>query len=280
MREMVAAGKFYEAEQRKLNQQIDECYAGPRGPGDLPLSKLVHKVEAIIVPSSPYKNCGDCMAWAYKEIAESPKPDVYVILAGGSTAVCLESFQTPLGIVRVDQELAKALVAKGNVQENAEAFKHDHHIEVQLPFLQHAKKQEMEHIKILPILIGDADLKTIALDIEESLIELKRNAIFIISTNLTQHGPLFHHVPFSVDVLKNIQELDKGAIDLILAKDVAGFAAYTGEKMMNISGSAPIELLLHLLKGAGRLEQYYTSADVLGDEKNIVAYSVIIFEKK
>lgn len=219
------------------------------------------------------------MAWAYKEVAESPLAEVYVILAGGPTGISMESFQTPLGIVRIDQELAKAVAAKGNIKINEE--KQDHQIEVQLPFLQHAKKHEMEHLKLLAVLVGDeVDVKTLALDIEESLIEHKRKAIFIVSTNLTQHGPLFHHVPFSLDVMKNIHETDKGAIDLITKPDAIGFSVYHQEKMMNYPGNQAIELLLHIVKSKGRLEQYYTSADVLQDHKNIVSYGAIIFEKK
>ena len=66
-----------------------------------------------------------------------------------------------------------------------------------------------------------------------------------------------------------------------IAKDAAGFATYAAEHLMNITGARAIELVLHLLKDAsGRLEQYYTSADVLDDHKNVVAYSAIIFEKK
>ena len=41
------------------------------------------------------------------------------------------------------------------------------------------------------------------------------------------------------------------------------------------------KLLLMLLKDCDvRLEQYYTSADILNEQKNSVSYAAIVFEEK
>jgi AmmeMemoRadiSam system protein B len=281
MRKMIAAGKFYEEDQNRLKAEIDSHYEGERGPGALPLVKPVRHTQAIIVPSSPYRNCGDCMAWAYKAIAESQRADVYIIIAAGKPSIALDAYQTPLEKVRIDQELAKAIAAKGTIVIDDIAHNNAHAIDVQLPFLQHAKLRELEHIKILPVLVDDSiDLHQLATDIKESLLELGRNAIYIVSTNLTQHGPLFHYVPFTVNVQQAIYDLDKGAIDCILRQDQEGFRSYHAEYVMNIAGASAIELLLRVLRKCKvTLEQYYTSGDVLGDYKNSVSYAAIVFEK-
>jgi MEMO1 family protein len=285
MREPIAAGTFYERNPELLRDQVEAHYNGPRGPGAEPLREISHNVAGIIAPNSPYKNCGDALAWSYKYLAESPLPDVYVIIATNQhsqeSGISLTTFNTPLGIVRVDQELGRAVAQKGTIGINEEIHLRDHVIEVQLPFLLDAKYSEFEHIKILPVLVARGeDIKALALDIKESLIDLGKKAIFICSTDLTHYGPLFHYVPWASDIQEHIYELDRGAIECIKKQDVTGFEEYAKENILNYHGTAAIELMLHLLpKCDARLEQYFTSGDVLGDYKNAVAYASIVSER-
>jgi AmmeMemoRadiSam system protein B len=286
MREPIATGRYYERDNSLLQQAIAAHYNGQRGPGALPLSKIEHNVKAIIAPNSPYKNCGDCMAWAYKMVAESPLADVYIIMATNQgsqeSGLTLNTFSTPLGICRTDQELAKTIVEKGTIAFNDDIHLREHPIEVQLPFLQHAKYQQVENIKILPILLSKGtDVKQLALDIKESLVELKRNPIFIVSSGFTHFGPLFHYVPFVEDVRKGVADLDREAIQFVIGQNPDGFRSFIGEKMLVTHGSLAIELLLRILRPCTvKLEQYYTSGDVLGDYKNTVSYAAITFEEK
>jgi hypothetical protein len=285
MREAIAAGMYYERDGELLKDEIEAHYEGPRAPGALPLSRAEGKTLAIIAPNSPYKNCADCMAWSYKAIAESPTPDVYIIIATNQhsqeTGLSVTTFNTPLGFARVDQELAKTVAAKGTIGVNEEIHSRDHVIEVQLPFLLHAKRQEIEKVKILPVLVSKGiDVKRLALDIQEALMDLKRKAIFIVSTDLTHYGPLFHYVPFSLDVQRNIYDMDRGAIEIIRKQDPDEFLAYVKDRVLNYHGTSAIELLLRLLpKCKVTLEQYYTSGDVLKDYKNAIAYAAIIFTR-
>jgi MEMO1 family protein len=284
MRDPIATGTFYERDGMLLKEQIDAFYESPKGPGALPVNKIEHNIKAIIAPNSPYPNCGACMAWSYKLLAESPLADVYIIIATNQhsqeSGISLTTFNTPLGMARIDQELGRALVEKGTIGVNEEIHSRDHVIEVQLPFLQHAKRMESEHIKILPILVSkNIDTKKLALDIKESIMELHRNPIFIVSSAFTHYGPLFHYIPFVLDVPQKIYELDKGAIDLIKEQNAEGFAEYDKQNMLNYHGTAAIELLLRTLpKCKVTLEQYYTSGDVNADYKNAVAYAAIVFE--
>jgi AmmeMemoRadiSam system protein B len=125
------------------------------------------------------------------------------------------------------------------------------------------------------------DVRKLALDIKEALVELKRSAVFIVSTGLTHFGPLFHYVPFSIDVPKRIYELDKELIARILSQDADGWRQVVDETMVRMHGSWAIELLLRILKPCDvHLEQHYTSGDVLGDYKNSVSYAAIVFEEK
>jgi AmmeMemoRadiSam system protein B len=281
MREMVSAGKFYDRDRDLLIKEITSHYEGHRGPGSLPLSKTAHSVKAVIAPTSPYKNSGDCSAWAYKEIAESALPDVYIIIAQDAAfdGTFLDTFLTPIDMVRVDQELAKHLIAKGHIQINDELHSRNYQIEVQLPFLQHAKMQQLEAIKILPLFVSpNTDVAKLASDLRESLLELKKIPLFICSANLVQYGPLFHYVPFASEVQDRIADLDKTIIDFIKAFDADGLRTAMTEQMVRADWLA-IEFLLRVIKKCPvRVEQRYTSADILLEQKNSVSYAAIIFE--
>src|SRR3989338_5047411 len=98
------AGELYEAKEFDLDKQITACFEDKNGPGDLPLSKRESKIQAIIAPHSAYNLSGPCAAWAYKEIAESGFPDLYIILAAGheptENTVGMQGYETPLGLAR------------------------------------------------------------------------------------------------------------------------------------------------------------------------------------
>lgn len=287
MRKAVFSGKFYEKGEVSLQKQIKTCFEEDRGPGAVPpelqKDKKAPLPKAIIVPHAGYEYSGACAAWAYKALGEAPLADVYIILAPShhslETAITQETFETPLGMVRVDQDLARRLLEKGTVKENNELHEPEHSIEVQLPFLQYIHKDVIEKVKILPLLIGhDADLATLAVDLKEVLVDANKKAVFIVSSDFTHYGRNYHYLPFTSDIAENLAALDKGAIDLIKAAKPDEFLKYVDEKMATICGAYPIALLLKTIKfeKAG-LEQYYTSAEITKDQKNSVSYAAIVF---
>lgn len=286
MRAPIGTGQFYAADAQLLTEEIAACYEGQRGPGALPLSRKDDDVRAIIAPNSPYRNCGQCMAWAYRRLAHTPRADVYIIIApnrvGSETCVTLDAYSTPLQAARVDQDLVRALVQQGSVTIDPEAHARETAIEVQLPFLQHALGPEAEHLKVLPILVGEtADIPKLALDLKEAIVECKREPIFIVSSSLTRYGPVFHFVPFASEVPERIAELDEALLARIRAFDADGLRATVDEQMSAMDGSRCVELLLRVLRPcAVEVEQVYTSGDILRDWKNSVTYAAIAFTER
>ncbi len=286
MRTPIGTGQFYAAEAQLLTEEIAACYEGQRGPGALPLSRKDDGVRALIAPNSPYRNCGQCMAWAYRRLAHTPRADVYIIIApnrvGPETCVTLDAYSTPLQAARVDQELVRALVQQGNVTIDPEAHARETAIEVQLPFLQHALGPEAEHLKILPLLVGEAtDIPRLALDLKEAIVECKREPIFIVSSGLSRYGPVFRFVPFASDVPERIGELDEALLARIRAFDPDGLRATVDEQMSAMDGSRCVELLLRTLRPCAiEVEQMYTSGDILQDWKNSVSYAAIVFTER
>ncbi|MCP3683016.1 MAG: AmmeMemoRadiSam system protein B [bacterium] len=283
-RKPVVAGQFYESDFGDLDAQIKKCFLSEKGPGDMPVSRGPAKVVAAIVPHAGYVFSGPCAAWAYKEIAESAFPDVFIILGPNhmgslKTSISLETFETPFGPVTVDEEFAQKLAKKSGIPIDASTHKAEHSIEVQLPFLQFVNKDRLKDIKFVPIGIShDVDYKKLGLDIKETIFDLDRKAVIIASSDFTHYGHNYGYVPFSSDIPKRLYALDAGAIEFIKKFDSEGFLNYVYETGATICGAMAIAVLLNAVNTKkARLLQYYTSSDIIGDYKNAVGYASVLF---
>jgi AmmeMemoRadiSam system protein B len=285
MRKANLSGLYYHAVPMNLDKQLEEAFTGKKGPGELPVKfsgKPEDIIKGIIVPRYNYDLSGYCAAWAYKALAESEIPDVVIIVGQvkEGSGLTMESWETPYGIVRVDQALARALISKGTISENNDLFDGDEQIESQLPFLQFIFKSNKESLKILPILVShDVQMKKLAVDIKEVLLELGKTAVVIAPTNFTYYGSEYSYVPFSQEPNKKVYELDKGAIDLISEDKPVEFLQYVDEHVMNMENFLGIVFALLLMKPKKvLLEQYYTTADLNDDHKNFVSFAGIVLK--
>ncbi len=284
MREPAVAGQFYESSFEGLDRQIRECFTSERGPGELPITKRKGKVLGAVCPHAGYLFSGPCAAWAYKEIAESEFPDVFVVIGPShygisESCMSMDDFKTPFGAMAVDKLFAERLAEKG-VAVNNESHLQEHSIEAQLPFLQFANKDNLRNIRFLPLLVAyDADYKSIGLSIKEAAIESNRNICVIASSDFTHYGHSYGYVPFSTNIKKRMHDLDSGAIDFIKKLDAEGFLNYCYETGATICGQVAIATLLSSVKAKrARLLRYYTSGDVFGDYKNAVGYASIVLD--
>jgi len=285
IRRSVAAGLFYEEDQKALREQITECFESKRGPGDLPVKNRKGFIQGAIIPHAGYIYSGPCAAWAYKALAESEIPDLYIIIGPnhtglGGSALTTQAFETPLGIVRSDKSFANELINKGSITESELPHLEEHSIEVQIPFLQFINEDKINELKILPIVLShDFDYKKLALDIKETIVETKKRATIIASSDFTHYGHNYGYLPFTTDVQKRIYQLDKKAINLIRKFDDIGFLSYVYETGATICGTIPIATLIKSIKQKeSELLQYYTSGDLMGDYRNSVSYASIIFK--
>lgn len=282
MREAQFVGYFYPESENGLKKAIAEAFTGEKGPGSMPPKTKDRNVKAAIVPHAGYTYSGACAAWAYHAIAASPTPDLYIILGPNhntsESGTTTETWKTPLGMVRADQEFVRELVKKGNIMLDDEIYRREHSIEVQLPFLQTIDK----HPKIVPIMLSqECNLKALAVDIKETLVEQGKNAVIIASSDFTHHGPKYHSVRFTQKPQEQIAAFDKRMIKLIAERRATEFHDFVEKELATVCGYHAITLLLHLLKKdvTAKLEQYYTSAEITGDKKNSVSYAAMVFEE-
>ncbi len=264
MRKPIVAGQFYPADKTELREQI-KSYIKQDG--------KVKDVRAAIVPHAGYVFSGKCAARVYSVL---PEAETYIIIGvnhsgfGENIALSLEDFETPLGIVNNDIKLGEEILEQLNIQEDNEAHKYEHSIEVQLPFLQ----ETQENFKIISIILKNYTLsicKKLAKAIYEAGKRLKRKIILIASSDFTHAGPAYG---FSGKAKK----LDRDAINEILKLDTKKFLEKANKT--TICGAGPITTIIEFSKLAqikeSELLEYYTSADIMPSE-NEVGYAAIIF---
>ncbi len=284
LRKPTVAGIFYEKGFEELEEQIQGCFAHPKGPGALPVSKRKGKLSAVIVPHAGYAFSGPCAAWAFKEIAESQFADTYLIIgtnhsAYPKTTTLLDDWQTPFGVVQVDLEFAKALVARKIAVNDPVPHLHEHSVEVQLPFLQFVSRDNLPRLRFVPLMLApDLSVKDLALDLAEAIMDSGKHICIIVSGDFTHYGPDYNYLPFTENAPKKLHDLDMGAVKFIREMDGKGFFDYVHNTGATICGYLPITLVIEILRKASvELHQYYTSADLTGSWRNAVGYAAISF---
>ncbi|MFP4522967.1 MAG: AmmeMemoRadiSam system protein B [Candidatus Woesearchaeota archaeon] len=286
MRLPIATKTHYSSDPQFLQKQIEDLFIGDRGPGALPVKNVTNTpLQALIVAHASYEVAGPCMAWAYNELAQQHvKEPLYVLIgcAQNSTGAgtTLQTFQLPMGEVRPDQEFLKALVAKEHIAINDELHAQESLLEVQIPFIQYVHGEEKKHIKIAPLLVTpQTNLKELALDIKETLIEQNKQATFIVVNNFTQYGREFKYVPFTEDVPKHILDIDSQLFSSLKNFDHEEFTRVLQKTLVPISSQSAVDMLFSLISPQQVLvEQAYLSGDVTGDYKNTVSFASIVFK--
>jgi AmmeMemoRadiSam system protein B len=267
MRRPAVAGQFYADEREALLSEVEGCYASPLGPGRLP-TELGEKrrLSGLVVPHAGYTYSGPVAAHAYLALAEDGLPETFVILGPNHTgygeplAVGTEDFETPLGVARVDMELAQDLIG-GKLQEDMEAHQFEHSIEVQLPFLLHLRQE----VKFVPICMGAQDYQ-VAKEVGSILAEVLRgrDVVVIASTDFS------HYVPKEVASYK-----DGLAIDQIVQGDAQGLYDTIRKHNVSMCGYGPVmATLVALGRPKGRLLRYGTSGDV-HPMRDVVGYASV-----
>ncbi len=263
IRKPIVAGQFYNDNADELRKEIKKF---------LDNVDLKEKSVGIISPHAGYAYSGQCAAYSFSSIEDA---EIYIVLglshSGYGSCVSLDDFETPLGIVKNDNEFAKKLIKNG-LKEDKEAHNNEHSIEVQLPFLQYVKNNPV----FVPIIVTE-DFEEVAEIIKKTIKEQEKKVVIIASSDFTHYGMNYGYFPFSDNVKENLYKLDKGAINFIIKNDTKEFLDYVKKTGATICGKYPIACLMKILNKKGKLLKYYTSGDISGDYSSAVGYASIVF---
>ncbi len=176
-----------------------------------------------------------------------------------------------MGDVQIDREVAEAIAAESGIVDFDEvAHRHEHSIEVQLPFLQFLYGSGF---KFVPICFLMQDLRT-AQEIGKVIAEVlaNRKGLVVASSDFT-------HYESQVAVDRK----DSAALKAVEALDEKKF--YEVLKTVNVSacGYGPIAALLTYAKSLGATKaevlSHKTSGDVTGDRSSVVGYAAVAIRK-
>ncbi len=280
IRRAVVAGMFYEGNAEALKAQVKSCFLHNFGPGKLPEVNAngPRKILGLICPHAGYIYSGAVAANAFFQLASDGKPDTVVILGpnhtgeGSGLAVMNEgAWRTPLGDVEIDGFVADDIVKETSVLDVDEvAHRHEHSIEVQLPFLQYLYGTGF---KFVPICFLMQDLES-AREIGRALTEalVGRNAVVVASSDFTHY-----------ESQQSVNRKDFAALKAVEALDEKQFYEVLEAQNVSACGYAPIAALLTYAKGLGAQKAevlgHKTSGDTTGDTHSVVGYAAATIKK-
>ncbi|MGD1060217.1 MAG: MEMO1 family protein [Methanomassiliicoccales archaeon] len=264
------AGRFYSGKEKALRQEIESCFNHRLGPGRIPtLGKGGGRIVGAVVPHAGYMYSGPVAAHVYAAIAKEGFPDTFVIIGpnhhglGAGVAMDLEDFSTPLGVCKVDIELAEKL--RPFVEDDPFAHSQEHSVEVQLPFLQYFKSD----LNIVPITMLFQDYET-ARELGSRIAKASegKRVIVIASSDFSHYVPPQEAKRKDTAVIEKILKLNAKAVEtVVMSQDVS------------MCGYGPVMAMIEAVKGKdAELLKYATSGDVTPMDE-VVGYAGIVVKR-
>ncbi len=266
IRKPAVSGQFYSDSSDKLRKEIKNL-----------IDKQGIRTEALgcILPHAGYIYSG---AVAAKTVSSLKVPDNVILLGpnhtgyGAAFSIMTEGkWQTPLGIVEINTQLARAMLNKSvHLKDDMHAHIYEHSLEVEIPLLQYINP----HVKIVPIITRQASIeiyKDIGRDIAAVLKEsdMTRNTLIIASSDMTHYEPQ-----------RQAEKKDREAIEAILTLDEDSLFDKINRFDITMCGAIPVIIAIAATKLLGaktaRLISYQTSGDITGDYNSVVGYAGII----
>lgn len=256
VRTAAVAGMFYPNDRPSLSHMVANLLKQAAAEGAHQLESL----RGLIVPHAGLVYSGLTAAFAYAAIPRSRFTRALII--GPSHRVpCMgivvpdyDAFETPLGMVPVDQDAAhRAVTEDGCLMENPQHVL-EHSVEVQLPFLQTVA----ESISIVPAVFAESE----AWQVRE-LLELwaeDPDTLMIISSDLSHYHPYSGARTMDEKTIQQILHLN----DALKSQQACGATAINGMIQLAKRHHMTMQLL-----------DYRNSGDTAGDRRRVVGYAAI-----
>jgi AmmeMemoRadiSam system protein B len=258
VRPAAVAGLFYPGSARELRPMVDQYLDADLVSSPAPVAK------AVIAPHAGYVYSGPVAGSAFRCFAQDASRIRRIVLIGpahrfrvdGLALTEQTAFETPLGSVPIDLELAELITGMPQVSISTQAHAPEHCLEVELPFLQVL----LEDFSILPLLVSDASAAEIA-DVLERVWGGDETR-FVVSSDLS------HFLTY-----ETAQDLDRET-----AHQVVGMHDQIAEH--RACGAVAINGLLEAARRRGlvpKLLDLRNSGDTAGDRSRVVGYGAFAF---
>ncbi len=279
-RKPVVSGQFYPDNKEALQTTLIDLFSKAE-------KRAFHEpVAAVIAPHAGYVYSGVVAASSYNQIDPETEYDNIFILGTshresfeGASIYSEGHYETPLGTVKVNRDLAHQLIEeydKFHFRESA--HNNEHSLEVQLPFLQYHLEKPFQ---IVPVVTGTHDPKVCEKIGNALKPYFNERNLFIISTD-------FSHYPNYNDA-KKIDEATANAVTSnSVQRLIQTIRANTNKDVKNLltsmCGWPSVLSLLSVTEGqddiVARKILYENSGDRMSDKSRVVGYWSIVFYRK
>jgi len=269
VRKSILAGTWYPGSPVVLRRDVENFL-------EKAMVEAEGQVVGLIVPHAGYVYSGGVAAYAYKLVQGEVFDSVIVIAPShrahfrGASVYDRGGYETPLGVVSVDADLAGKIMARSdNISFIPGGHAQEHSLEIQLPFLQVA----LGSFKFVPIVMGEQGRRfceELAGAIAESAAGKK--VLLVGSSDLSHFHGYDTAKKMDFRVLKHLEAMDA---DGLLRDLETGFSEACGGGPMAVVMMAAGRL------GADRARvlKYANSGDVTGDRSGVVGYAAAVFSR-
>ena len=275
LRPPAVAGQFYPEERENLETMIDG-FLNQAKP-----FKVEGKIFGLLLPHAGYVFSGPVAAYGAKAVA-GKNFDTVVIIGDshyerfeGVSVWPAGNWETPLGKLRVDRELAERILSASErfmVRDSAHLFEHS--IEVELPFLQ----KTLKDFKILPIIFGSENEDW--LELAKVILEnIKDKKVLIIASSDLSHYPSYQEAQKADSkTLEAVLTVDPKKLEKKISRlekeSIPGVQTF-------ICAQDSVKTLLEIGKNLGaraKLLKYANSGDAeIGNKSEVVGYGAVAF---
>jgi hypothetical protein len=292
---MQHGGNSYPLDPPLLRSKLDSFFAGLPGSGREGRANG-KRLVGLMAPHIDLNAGGVCFAHAYQTALANESPTTWVVLGTGHEpvenyfALTLKDFETPLGLVRCDQDYCRKLLQRSSRDLLAGEYNHrkEHTIEFQAVFLSHTQPSSC----IVPLLCSfsledwEADRSYIdeVADLLRDLARKEDSAVgFIASVDLAHIGPRYgdvsrphagtvqEHLEADIELLGSIGKCDGQKFMQMIGR---------GRNRRRICGMAPLYVLARILEGSAEGELLEHTHATVDNQNSFVTFASMAFYAK
>ncbi len=290
VREPAVAGPrgFYPSDPDELRGYVEEQLAQAGKP------ELPGRVVALIAPHAGYVYSGSIAAAAFATVVGAEFETVIAVgpshrvPVDGAALTDASAWRTPLGEVAIDTEMCAALeAASERIHVSALAHRHEHCLEVEVPFLQVALKE----FKLVPLVMTDfsgenctALAQAIVAVVEERLAARsgaeggKAGSVLLVASTDMSHYPVYEEANRADKAM--LEAIETFEPSKVREKDGELLAAGVEELHCTLCGLGPVLAVMEAARELGadtvKTIKYANSGDVpVGDRGRCVGYCAV-----
>jgi MEMO1 family protein len=264
IRHPAVAGRFYPLDRKTLLGEVEAF---------LSINGLSKPALGCVAPHAGYIYSGMVAGAVYAAI---DVPPLCLVLCPNHTGkgrplaiMSAGAWETPLGPVPIDTPLAVALKERFPLlNEDSDAHRGEHAIEVQLPFLLRRNPK----LSFVPIALGTGQfevLEQLGQAVGDVLKQQAEPVLMIASSDMNHY-----------ENDRITREKDHKAIEQMLAMNARGLFDVVTNEDISMCGYGPTVAMLTAARRLGassaELVRYATSGDVSGDRETVVGYAGVV----